>query len=245
VHSTQFEIRSPKHQLFRPVLELVGEELEKAGQPIIKIAGICGKSDQALSEVATAREFRYDAGLLSLAAVSNLPRDELLAHCARIAEAIPVIGFYLQPSVGGCVLPYSFWRQFAEIPNVIAIKMAPFNRYQTIDVVRAVADAGRQDIALYTGNDDNIIIDLLTPFPVAEDKTRWIVGGLLGQWGVWTQRAVHLLEGIKSIRGESAEIPSSWLRKNVALTDINAAIFDAANHSPLRPRPFHPLPQSR
>ena len=229
VHSTQFEIRQPEHGLFRPVLELVSEELAKSQRPFIRIAGICGKTTQALAEATTALELGYDAGLLSLTAVGDLDQEDILAHCARVAEVIPVIGFYLQPSVGGRAFPYSFWRKFAEIPNIIAIKIAPFNRYQTLDVVRAVADAGRDDIALYTGNDDNIIADLLTPFPVGKDRVRWIAGGLLGQWGVWTQSAVQMLEEIKSVRGETTDLPSSWLCRNAALTDINAAVFDPAH----------------
>jgi dihydrodipicolinate synthase/N-acetylneuraminate lyase len=150
-----------------------------------------------------------------------------VTHCESVAQEIPIIGFYLQPAVGGRVLPYSFWRRFAEIENVVAIKMAPFNRYQTFDVVRAIVDAGREDIALYTGNDDNIVVDLLTPW-VINDHRRFIVGGLLGQFGVWTKRAVELLEEIKSIR-ENDQIPTEWLTRNAAWTDANAAVFDAAN----------------
>jgi dihydrodipicolinate synthase/N-acetylneuraminate lyase len=148
-----------------------------------------------------------------------------------VADVIPVVGFYLQPSVGGRVLPYSFWRRFAEIENVVAIKMAPFNRYQTIDVVRAVVESGREDIALYTGNDDNIVLDLLTPWKFnvnGEERRRFIVGGLLGHWAVWTQRAVQLLSEAKAARSQP-QIDASWLARNIAVTDSNAVLFDAAN----------------
>ena len=153
--------------------------------------------------------------------------DELIQHCHAVSKVIPIIGFYLQPAVGGRVLPYSFWRRLTDVDRVVAIKIAPFNRYQTWDVVRAVMDSGRDDLTLYTGNDDNIIVDLLTPF-VWRGKTRFIVGGLLGQWGVWTQQAVRMLREIQTIRHE-ASIPSEWLSRAASLTDANAAIFDAAN----------------
>src|SRR5690606_6330012 len=174
--------------------------------------------------------FGYHAGLLSMTAWKDADLDTTLDHCRKVAEVIPVIGFYLQPAVGGRVFPYTFWRRFAEIPNVVAIKIAPFNRYHSIDVIRGVIESGRNDIALYTGNDDNIIADLLTPFAFssAADKVRWIVGGLLGQWGVGTRRAVALLEEIKVARGQET-INSDWLRRNAALTDYNAALFDVAH----------------
>ncbi len=235
VHSTQFEIREAKHGLLRPVLELAGqaidEEIAKNPRPFVKIAGICGPTSQATKEAEQARELGYHAGLLSLAALKNADDAALIAHCRAVAEILPVVGFYLQPAVGGRVLPYSFWRQFAEIPNVVAIKMAPFNRYQTLDVVRAVVESGRGDIALYTGNDDNIIVDLLTPFrfPVAGKAVeRRIMGGLLGHWAVWTKRAVELLEEIKIAR-EKAEIGLDWLARAAAVTDSNAVLFDVAN----------------
>ena len=236
VHSTQFEIREPQHGLFQPVLELaartINEELARAPRPFIKIAGICGRTDQAVREAALARGLGYHAGLVSLAAFRNDSEDAMVAHCARVAEALPVVGFYLQPAAGGRLAGYSFWRRFAEIPNVIAIKIAPFNRYQTIDVIRAVIDAGRDDIALYTGNDDTIISDLLTPYSfVGADGsrvTRRIVGGLLGHWGVWTKRAVELLDEIKQARTH-ATLDPRWLEQATAVTDMNAALFDAAN----------------
>ena len=235
VHSTQFEIREPQHGLFRPVLELaartIDEELAKAPRPFIKIAGVCGRTEQALREAELARSLGYQAGLLSLAAFKADPEEAMLAHCRRVAEVLPVIGFYLQPAAGGRLLGYSFWRRFAEIPNVLAIKLAPFNRYQTIDVMRALAESGRDDIALYTGNDDSIVVDLFTPFTFEHQGrrvTRRIAGGLLGHWGVWTRSAVQLLAEIKAAR-PAAALEVRWLERAIAVTDMNAALFDAAN----------------
>ena len=220
VHTTQFAIRDPKHALLRPVLELVAEELA-AAEPMVRIAGVCGPTPQAVTEAELARSLGYHAGLLSLAALGTAGDDELIAHCRTVAGVMPVVGFYLQPAAGGRLLPYSFWRRFAEIDNVVAIKIAPFNRYQTLDVVRGVVEAGRDDIALYTGNDDNIVADLVTPF-----GNRRIVGGLLGQWAVWTRTAVGLLAECQRVRDS---VPAVLLRRGVELTDANAAVFDAAN----------------
>jgi hypothetical protein len=235
VHSTQFAIRSAQHGLLRPVLELAAqtaEELLKAeSRPFIKIAGICGDTAQAFDEAELARELGYDAGLLSLADLRDAPEAVLLEHGRQVADVIPVIGFYLQPAVGGRRLAYSFWRRFAELPNVVAIKIAPFNRYQTLDVVRAVADAGRAaEVALYTGNDDNIVADLLTEYVVAPNgQPLRIVGGLLGPWAGWTKRAVELLEQIQAQSASGALDYRMWLRYGTQLTDSNAALFDAAN----------------
>ncbi|MDQ3814794.1 MAG: dihydrodipicolinate synthase family protein [Armatimonadota bacterium] len=235
VHTTQFEIRDPHHALLRPVLELaartVDEELSRQPRPFVKIAGVCGHTPQAVAEAELARNLGYHAGLLSLAAWRDSDEAALLQHCRTVAATLPVIGFYLQPTVGGRVLDYRFWRAFVEIENVVAIKIAPFNRYQTLDVVRAVAESGREDIALYTGNDDNIIIDLLTrfEFEVAGQRVeRRIVGGLLGQWAVWTRRAVEMLDEIKIARRQP-HIDAAWLTRAAALTDANAAIFDPAH----------------
>lgn len=233
VHSTQFEIREPQHNLFRPVLEIGAEELGRAGRPIIKIAGVCGPTAQAVQEARLAADLGYDCALLSLAALKDATEDELIQHSRKVAEIIPIIGFYLQPAVGGRVLPYSFWRRFAEIENVVAIKMAPFNRYQTFDVVRAVAEAGREnDITLYTGNDDNIIADLLSPYVIQTahgEKHLRIRGGLLGQFCVWTRKAVDLLDEIHQIVESGDQVPMEMLRKNIELTDANAVVFDAAH----------------
>jgi dihydrodipicolinate synthase/N-acetylneuraminate lyase len=226
VHSTQFEIRLPQHALFEPVLSLAAETMNgEAAVDFVRIAGICGRTGQALEEAALAKALGYHAGLVSPGAWTNASEDDFLEHCRAVAEMLPVVGFYLQPAVGGRVFSYEFWREFAEIERVVAIKIAPFNRYQTFDVIRAVTDAGRDDIALYTGNDDSILTDLLTTWPGG----RQIVGGLLGQWGVWTQRAVQMLEEVKSARA-GASLPADWLTKNAALTDANAAVFDAAHH---------------
>ena len=236
VHTTQFEIRDPAIGLFRPVLELAAEEMRRADlartEPVVRIAGICGRTAQAMGEARLIRELGYHAGLLSLAAMREAHDVDLMAHCRAVAEVVPLVGFYLQPAVGGRVLPYSFWRQFAEIENVVAIKMAPFDRYQTIDVVRAVAESGREDIALYTGNDDNIVVDLLTPYRFrvgGRALERRIVGGLLGHWAVWTRRAVELLAQCHGLVAGGADVPQEMLRRNVEVTDCNAALFDKAN----------------
>jgi len=241
VHTTQFAIREPAVGLLRPVLELAAEEVrryvQQGGGPIIKVAGICGETRQAVAEASLARELGYDVGLLSLSALKTEPTDTLIRHARAVAEVTPIMGFYLQPAVGGRALPFEFWRQLAEIENLVAIKIAPFNRYQTIDVVRAVARSGRADrVALYTGNDDNIIADLLTAYSfisAGQPVTRRIVGGLLGHWAVWTRRAVEQLEAIRTVlAGEKAHAtgpPLDWLRLGIEVTDANAALFDAAN----------------
>jgi dihydrodipicolinate synthase/N-acetylneuraminate lyase len=222
VHTTQFAIRDSKIGLYEPVLRLAMEELSR--RDVVKIAGVCGSTTQAVREAELARDIGYDVALLSLAAMSGATEEELLAHCRAVADIMPMFGFYLQPAVGGCVLPYSFWRQFAEIENVAAIKIAPFNRYQTLDVVRAVAEAGRAgDISLYTGNDDTIVVDLLTQYRFKGVPVR-IRGGLLGHWSVWTKRAVELLQRLQMEPNNP-----QWLTLAVEVTDSNAAFFDAAN----------------
>ena len=235
VHSTQFEIREPQHGLFKPVLELAAETMDQhlaaAPRPFIKIAGACGQTPQAVAETTLARDLGYQAVLLSLAALNDQPEATVLAHCRTVAEELPLIGFYLQPAVGGRVFSYDFWRQFAEIENVLAIKIAPFNRYQTLEVIRGVIAADRDDIALYTGNDDTIVTDLLTPFTFEHNGspvTRQIVGGLLGHWGVWSHASVQLLEKIKTAR-TLEQIDLTWLQRAAAVTDMNAALFDSAN----------------
>jgi dihydrodipicolinate synthase/N-acetylneuraminate lyase len=221
VHTTQFQIRDPKFYLLKPVLQLAIEETRK--RSVIKIAGVCGEFKEAVAEAELAKSLGYDAVLLSLAALHNAPVSSLIEHSRTVASIISVIGFYLQPAVGGRVLDYQFWRHFAEIPDVVAIKIAPFNRYQTLDVVRAVIDCGRSDdIALYTGNDDNIVCDLLTEFELNGKRTR-IVGGLLGHWAVWTRSAVSLLARVKQAR---SAIPAELLTMAQQVTDMNAAIFD-------------------
>lgn len=231
VHSTQFEIRLPEFSLFEPLLQLASEEAAslQRSQPrdFVMIAGLCGRTKQATQEAETARLLGYSAGLLSLGAYRDDSPAVILAHVETISRILPIIGFYLQPAVGGRVFPYSFWRKFFEIENIAAVKIAPFNRYQTIDVVRASIDAGRTDVALYTGNDDSIILDLLTRWEFA-GQNRTISGGLLGQFGVWTRKAVELLAEIKQARTQTG-LTAEWLTRNAQLTDANAAIFDAAN----------------
>src|SRR5262249_24639346 len=197
VHTTQFAIRDAKLGLFEPVLRLAAETARewesRNGKRVIKVAGVCGLTDQAVREAVFATETGYDLGLLSLSAFRDASTKELIRHCRRVAEAIPLFGFYLQPAVGGRLLNYYFWREFFEIQNVAAVKIAPFNRYQTLDVARALADSRRhEEIALYTGNDDSIVADLLTEFRVASEGGTvavQIAGGLLGHWAVWTKRA--------------------------------------------------------
>lgn len=231
VHTTQFQIRDPTHGLLAPVLTLAAETaaaaLRSDPRNFARIAGVCGETKQALAEARLAHDLGYDAALVSLGALHEAPEQRLLEHCRAIAEVLPLFGFYLQPAVGGRVLRYEFWRAFAEIPQVIAIKIAPFNRYQTLDVLRAVADSERTDISLYTGNDDQIVLDLLTPFPRLgnSDRAPQIVGGLLGQWAVWTHRAVGTLGEIHAAR-EAASLDSGWLTRAAALTDANGALFD-------------------
>ena len=233
VHTTQFAIRRPEHGLLRPVLELAADTARAwrgdAGGPLALVAGAIGHTAQAVSEAEIAASLGYDLVLLGLGALRDASDAELLAHCRAVAEVRPVFGFYLQPAVGGRVLGYRFWRELAEIERVWAIKIAPFDRYRTLEVVRAVADSGRTDLALYTGNDDAIVADLVTPFAVGGDGTaRRIVGGLLGQWAVWTHAAVRLLERAHATRA-SDHVDAALLRDGAALTDANAAIFDAAN----------------
>lgn len=234
VHSTQFAIRDPKIALYAPVLQLAAETaaawLAPRPRPLGLIAGLCGRTPQAVAEARTARGLGYHAGLLSLGAWTAQADTEkkVLAHCRAVAREIPLIGFYLQTAVGGRVFTYEFWRAFADIPELVGVKIAPFNRYRTLDVVRAVIEAGRDDVALYTGNDDNIIGDLLTPFTFA-GRTRHIDGGLLGQWGVWTKAAVKLFGELKRAQKKS-HLAAAWLDRNVALTDMNAAVFDSAHN---------------
>jgi hypothetical protein len=237
VHTTQFAIREPRHGLYEPVLSLVAEELARADRgrdeagALARIAGICGATRQAVAEAGVARDLGYHAGLLSTSALKDADEDAVVAHCRAVAEVLPVFGFYLQPSVGGRVLSHAFWRKFAEIDGVVAIKIAPFNRYQTLDVVRAVAEAGRDDVALYTGNDDAIVHDLVTPYRVETARgavERRIVGGLLGHWSVWTRRAVELLDECRSAARSDA-VPAGLLAKAGQVTDSNAAFFDAPN----------------
>ena len=236
VHTTQFAIREPGVGLFRPVLELGREEFDRAeaaaDKPLLRIGGICGPTAQAVREAELLRDLRYDIGLVSLAALPKADESELIAHCRAIGEVLPIVGFYLQPAVGGRVLPYGFWRRLAELDALVAVKIAAFNRYQTLDVVRAVAEAGREDVALYTGNDDNIVPDLLTPYRFAvngRSVERRMAGGLLGHWAVWTRIAVELLKACQSVVRAGGSVPADLLARAVEVTDSNAVFFDAAN----------------
>jgi dihydrodipicolinate synthetase family protein len=232
VHTTQFAIRDSEHNLFGPVIRLVAETLSESrrGREVLKIGGVCGRTEQALGEVEAIESAGYHAALLSLGAWQSDGQGAMLAHCQAVAERIPIMGFYLQTSVGGRHLSYDFWREFVQIPNVLGIKIAPFNRYQSYDVIRAVAMAGREnDITLYTGNDDHIVLDLITPFMVRTPRGEIAIrirGGLLGHWSVWTSKAVDLLERCHGKQGTVAE---SDLSEAVHVTDCNAAFFDAAN----------------
>lgn len=236
VHTTQFQIRDPEIGLYRKVLELATEEIDQANlnRPFIKVAGVSGDTEQAVNEAKICAELGYDIVLVSTNGLGDWPEEALLERTRKIAEIMPVFGFYLQPAVGGKVLSFEFWKAFAEIDNVQAIKMAPFNRYQTLDVVRAVCESSRCDeIALYTGNDDNIVNDLLTTYTFMVNKkpvTKDIVGGLLGHWAVWTHKAVELLDTVKRSKKVGSSLSKELLTLNVAVTDSNAAFFDAANN---------------
>ena len=235
VHTTQFDIRKPEINLLERVLELAAEEVEKArlSRPFLKIAGICGPTAQALREADLAVKHCYSIGLVSLGGLNHHSDEQLITHLREISEKIPVLGFYLQPAVGGRLLSYDFWRQMAEIPNVVGIKIAAFNRYQTLDAVRGICDSGRhEDIALYTGNDDNIVADLLTPYHFSVDGVnveKRFVGGLLGHWAVWTSQAVRLLAEVKHCIENNYVGAEALLAKGIAITDMNAALFDASN----------------
>jgi dihydrodipicolinate synthase/N-acetylneuraminate lyase len=229
VHTTQFAIRDPRVGLLEPVLALaIGVIRERERPPLVAVAGVCGPTPQAVAEAELARRLGYDLGLLSLAALGEATNADLIAHCRRVAEVIPLLGFYLQPAVGGRVLDEPFWRAFLEIDNVAGIKVAPFNRYATLEVTRALAASGRTDVALYTGNDDSIVADLVTAFPAAAGGAPVrFAGGLLGQWAVWTRQAVALLGRVR--RAETGEGLGDLLALGAQLTDANAALFDVRN----------------
>ncbi len=232
VHTTQFAIRDVG--LYRPVLELAAETAAAwTKRPLAMVAGLAGPTQQAIAEAQTARGIGYHAGLLSLAAMKSASEDEIIAHCEAVAREIPLVGFYLQPAVGGVILSADFWRRFAAIDNVIAIKIAPFNRYRTLDVLRGVAAAGALDrVALYTGNDDHILLDLMLPFDLRDKgvTTRaYFKGGLLGHWSVWTASAIKQFEMCKAARGKDT-VPADLLALDARVTDCNSAFFDVANN---------------
>jgi hypothetical protein len=236
VHTTQFAIRDPKIGLFEPLLSLAQEEFDRLDEgrkePLVRIAGICGPTEQAVAEAGLARERGFHVGLLSLSALAEADDDTLVEHCRAVGEVLPVMGFYLQAAVGGRVLPYRFWRRLAELDSLVAIKVAPFNRYHTFDVMRAVATAGRDDVAMYTGNDDNIVADLLSPYRIPIGKhviERHFVGGLLGHWAVWTRRAVELFERCQLIVAAGGPVPREMMTRNLEVTDANSVLFDVPN----------------
>lgn len=235
VHSTQFAIRNPEINLYEKVLVLAAEEIAKSGiqDDFISIAGICGNTEQAINEAQIALKHGYDMGLLSMGGLQDQTEAQILDRTMAIAEVMPVFGFYLQPSVGGRIFSYDFWLQFANIENVLAIKAAPFNRYQTLDLVRAVCHSNRnKEITLYTGNDDNIVGDLLSQYQFEIDGqtvTKRFEGGLLGHWAVWTNAAVKLFDEIKACRNSGYQGTAELLTKGIAVTDMNAAIFDPAH----------------
>lgn len=235
VHTTQFAIREPQYGLLRPVLELAQDVTrEFSDRRRLMIAGICGFTQQAVQEAELATSLDYQAGLLSLGAWCDRSEDDLITHAQHVSQAIPLIGFYLQPSVGGRRLSFQFWERFCQIPNVLAIKVAPFNRYQTLDVVRAVQASGRAgEIALLTGNDDSIVIDLIADYRLTQHQTEPVrfSGGLLGHWACWTHASVAWFEHLKLARASNFKDESLVEMTVLAnqVTDMNAAIFDAAN----------------
>jgi hypothetical protein len=232
VHTTQFAIRDVG--LYRPVLELAAETASAwTNRPLALVAGLVGPTAQAVAEAKIARGIGYHAGLLSLAAMKSASEDEIIAHCETIAREIPLVGFYLQPAVGGVILSAGFWRRFAAIDNVIAIKIAPFNRYRTLDVLRGVAAAGALDrVALYTGNDDHILLDLVLPFDLRDNGVTvrtYFRGGLLGHWSVWTANAIKQFEMCRAARGKDT-VPADLLALDARVTDCNSAFFDVAHN---------------
>ena len=232
VHTTQFAIREVG--LYRPVLELAAETaLNWTRRPLALVAGLSGPTRQAIAEADIARGIGYHAGLLSLAAMKLASEDEIVAHCKAVAREIPLVGFYLQPAVGGVILSANFWQRFAAIDNVVAIKIAPFNRYRTLDVLRGVSAAGALDrVTLYTGNDDHILLDLTLPFDLRDNGVTvrtHIRGGLLGHWSVWTQSALRQFERCKAARNQPS-VPADLLALDARVTDCNSAFFDVANN---------------
>jgi dihydrodipicolinate synthase/N-acetylneuraminate lyase len=237
VHTTQFAIRDPAHELHEPLLRLTIEEIKdyerRAGTRIVKVAGVLGPTAQALREAELAARHGYDAALLGLGWAKGRTLEVILAHCRQVAKVMPLFGFYLQPAAGGVLLPSDFWARFLEIENVVAVKVAPFNRYYTLDVLRPLVEIGRQDeVALYTGNDDTIVVDLVTPFAFEAGGRRVEVrfrGGLLGHWACWTKAAVGLFDRLKAVVRLGGTVPAEILRIGVEVTDMNAAVFDVAN----------------
>lgn len=237
VHTTQFEIRKPEIALFEPILKLVSSEIDayekETGKVIVKVAGVCCPIEQAVAEAKIAKKYGYDAVLLSPGGLNHLSEDEMIERTEAVAEIMPVIGFYLQTAVGGRVFSYNYWERLCAIPNVVAIKCASFNRYTTLDVVRAAALSERSDeITLYTGNDDNIVIDLLTKYKF--DRNGEVIeksfdGGLLGHWSVWTKKVVEMFDMLKEEKKKES-ISAEVISLAASVTDANSAFFDTAHN---------------
>lgn len=230
VHTTQFEIRLPEHNLLKRVLSVCADEISRFekenGRTVIRIAGVCGQIEQAVSEAALARSLGYDCVLLSPGGLGVFDEEYLILRTQKTAEILPVVAFYLQTAVGGRIFTSDYWEKICGIQNVVAVKCAAFNRYFMLDVARAIANADHK-IALYTGNDDNIVIDLLTEFSFGEKSVR-CVGGLLGHWAVWTHTAVRLFREIKKVHA-SESVPASLISLASKMTDANGAFFDVHN----------------
>ena len=237
VHTTQFEIRKPEIALFEPVLKLVSEEIDrfekKNGTVIVKVAGVCGKTEQAVEEAKLAKKYGFDAVLLSPGGLNDQTEDYMVDRTKAVAEIMPVIGFYLQTACGGRLFSYNYWERVCAVKNVVAIKCASFNRYSTLDVVRAAALSDRsEEITLYTGNDDNIVIDLLSKYQFQKNGmtvVKGFEGGLLGHWSVWTKKAVELFERIRKEK-ENDTVSAEMLTLAAEVTDTNSAFFDTAHN---------------
>jgi dihydrodipicolinate synthase/N-acetylneuraminate lyase len=228
VHTTQFGVHEPERGLLAPVLELASTTAaEYPDRSTVLVAGVCGPTEQAVAEAELAASLGYHLILLAPYGATHLSDDELLDRTRAVGEVLPVIGFYLQPAVGGRALPRPFWRELADIPSVVGVKVAPFDRYATLDVVHGVADSDRgSDVAFYTGNDDHIVGDLLATYPTGTE----FVGGLLGQWAVWARNAVDLLDLARRAKAGDDDALRRVVQIDTALTDANAAIFDARNN---------------
>jgi dihydrodipicolinate synthase/N-acetylneuraminate lyase len=231
VHSTQFAIRDPSIGLYEPVLALAAETIDEheaaGGTPVVRVVGIIGDTEQATAEASVAGDLGYHVALVSLGGLDDWPLERLVDHLRAVAEVMPVMGFYLQPAVGGRELPFEFWRMLSEMDRLVAIKIAPFDRYRTLEVMRAVVESGRAgEIALYTGNDDHIVLDLLTPYRLDEGPSLHMVGGLLGQWAVWTRRAVELHAACRRVVTRGDPVSHDLLTTATQLTEANRAIFD-------------------
>jgi len=231
VHTTQFGIHDPLVGLYPPVLQLAATTAAEHGDDrVLLVAGVTGRTPEAVGEAITARELGYHAVLVSLAGLDDVSVEGLVDHMRAVAEVLPVIAFYLQPAVGGRPLPIEFWHAVAAVEQLVAVKIAPFDRYRTSQVIRAIVEAGRaDDVALYTGNDDHIVLDLLTPYRFGNRPPVHMVGGLLGQWAIWANRAVEIHAECRRIVRKGEPVPISLFQLAQQITDANSAIFDSAH----------------